>query len=51
MALRVLKGEKPEAMAIENQKDLELVINMKAAEKIGLTVPEDLQKQAAKLLK
>lgn len=50
MALRVLKGEKPEQMAIESQKDLELVINLKAAEKIKLDIPDDLKKQADRLL-
>ncbi|MDD2556292.1 MAG: ABC transporter substrate-binding protein [Syntrophaceticus sp.] len=50
MAIRILKGEKPQDMAVEEQKDMELVLNMKAAEMMDVTIPEDLKKQAATII-
>lgn len=50
MALRVLQGEKPQDMPIEGQKDMELIINLKAAEMMKVTIPEDLKAQAARLI-
>ncbi len=50
MALRVLKGEKPQDMAVEGQKDMELVINMKAAQAMKVTIPENLKAQAARVI-
>lgn len=49
MALRVLNGEKPQGMAVEEQKDMELVINMKAAKAMKVTIPENLKEQAGKI--
>jgi len=47
MALRIINGEtKPETMPIESQKDNELVINVDAAEAMGITIPEDLMAKA-----
>ncbi|MGI9860535.1 ABC transporter substrate-binding protein [Moorella naiadis] len=51
MALRVLKGEKPQDMPIEKQKDLSIVLNAKTAAALGINIPEDLQKKAAKIFK
>lgn len=51
MALRVLKGEKPQDMPIEKQKDISIVLNAKAAAIFGVTIPEDLQKKASKIIK
>lgn len=50
MAVRVLKGEKPSAMAIETQKDIKLIINAKAAEKQGVKIPDDLKQKADKII-
>lgn len=47
MALRILKGElKPEDMPIESQKDYRLVINIDAAEAMGVEIPEDILNSA-----
>ncbi|GBF11269.1 MAG: ABC transporter substrate-binding protein [Tepidibacillus sp.] len=47
MAVKILKGEaKPENMAIETQKEMKLVINKKAAERMGVQLPEDLLQEA-----
>jgi putative ABC transport system substrate-binding protein len=51
MALRVLKGEKPQDMPIEKQKDLEVVLNAKAAATFGVNIPEELKKKASKIIK
>lgn len=47
MAAKILKGEaKPQDMAIETQKDLEVIINKKDAETLGIQIPEDILKKA-----
>ncbi|HZW84250.1 MAG TPA: ABC transporter substrate-binding protein [Candidatus Deferrimicrobium sp.] len=46
MALRIIKGEKPQDMAIESQKDLDTVFNKTTLELLGLKVPADLQQKA-----
>ncbi|QOT00099.1 ABC transporter substrate-binding protein [Brevibacterium sp. JNUCC-42] len=48
MGAKILKGEsKVGEMPIESQKEMKLVINKKAAEKMGITLPKDLLDQAA----
>ena len=47
MAADILSGKaKPAEMAIQAQKEFKPVINMKSAAKIGLTIPEELLKDA-----
>lgn len=50
MALRVLKGEKPQVMPVEGQKDMDLVLNMKAAQAMKVTIPEEMKAQAARVI-
>lgn len=44
MAVKVLKGSKPQDMPIESQKEFDTIINENAAKAIGLEIPADLKK-------
>lgn len=46
MAVRVLKGAKPETTPIEFQKDLMVVINSETQKALGITLPEEYTKNA-----
>ncbi len=48
---KVLKGANPAETPVETLRDLELFINLKTAEKIGLKVPESIVKSATKVIK
>ncbi len=51
MALRVIEGEKPADMAIESQKDLDVVVNLGAAERMGVEIPQDIIDKAKEVIK
>ena len=46
MALRILKGEKPQNMAIESQKEFDTVLNQSTIDLLGLKVPQDILSKA-----
>ena len=50
MVVRILKGEKAGDIAFETSNKLSLHVNPGSAQKQGLTLPEDLVKEAAKVI-
>lgn len=47
---RILRGAKPEALPVEQPSRFDLVLNLKAAQRLGITVPADVLARADRIV-
>lgn len=47
---RIVKGEKPAAMPIEEPKQFRFILNLKVARELGLTIPQSVLLRADEVI-